>query len=197
MGPSKQYIPKNPPPISAAGLLGPDLVTIFSDLLKSALNTSVSGVKYSWTALYRHKRETVELQRRRLSPAKLPSIGPGQDWDLREMIRAMVCPQCLLEGFVFGAIFVSCDCMHFENDIHVLQWIHKVTHLLADLGWVGFDMGFSTGRWAVLQMWCCPSKTVEHPKPKSFTIHFPCLLVMLNLGSCCKAFQARIHFHHL
>ena len=28
-------------------------------------------------------------------------------------------------------------------------------------------MNWSTGRWAVLQLWCCPSKTVEHPKSKS------------------------------
>ena len=42
------------------------------------------------------------FQKRMLSPAML------QDWDIGETIRAMVCPQCLLEGFVFGGIFVSC-----------------------------------------------------------------------------------------
>ena len=52
-----------------------------------------------------------QLQRRMLSPAML------QDWDIGETIRAMVCPQCLLEGFVFGSMFVSCDCMPFESDI--------------------------------------------------------------------------------
>ena len=44
---------------------------------------------------------------------------------------------------------------------------YRATHLLADLGWVDFDLGCSTGHWAVLQLWCCPSKTVEHPKSKS------------------------------
>ena len=43
-----------------------------------------------------------QMQKRMLSPAML------QDWDISETIRAMVCPQCLLEGFVFGGIFVSC-----------------------------------------------------------------------------------------
>ena len=42
-----------------------------------------------------------------------------------------------------------------------------MTHLLADLGWVDFDLGCSTGHWAVLQLRCCPSKTVEHLKFKS------------------------------
>ena len=42
-----------------------------------------------------------------------------------------------------------------------------MTHLLADLGLVDFDLGCSTSRWAVLQQRCCPSKTVEHPKSKS------------------------------
>ena len=42
---------------------------------------------------------------------------------------------------------------------------YRVTHLLADLGWVDFDLGCSTGRWAVLQLRCCPCKTVEHPNP--------------------------------
>ena len=45
--------------------------------------------------------------------------------------------------------------------------VYRVTHLLADLGWVDLDLGCSTGRWAVLQLWCCPSKTVEHPKSRS------------------------------
>ena len=45
-----------------------------------------------------------QMQKRMLSPAML------QDWDISETIRAMVCPQCLLEGFVFGGIFVSSDC---------------------------------------------------------------------------------------
>ena len=44
---------------------------------------------------------------------------------------------------------------------------YRVTHLLTNLGWVDLDLGCSTGRWAVLQLWCCPSKTVEHPKSKS------------------------------
>ena len=44
---------------------------------------------------------------------------------------------------------------------------YKVTHLLEVLGRVDFDLGFPTGRWAVLQLWYCPSKTVEHPKSKS------------------------------
>ena len=44
-----------------------------------------------------------QIQKRILSPAML------QDWDIGETIRAMVCPQCLLEGFVFGGVFVSCD----------------------------------------------------------------------------------------
>ena len=45
--------------------------------------------------------------------------------------------------------------------------MYRVTHLLTDLGWVDFDLGCSTARWAVLQLLCCPSKTVEHPKSKS------------------------------
>ena len=45
--------------------------------------------------------------------------------------------------------------------------LYRVAHLLTDLGWVDLDLGCSTGRWAVLQLWCCPSKTVEHPKSKS------------------------------
>ena len=44
---------------------------------------------------------------------------------------------------------------------------YRVAHLLADLGWVDFNLGCSTGRWAVLQLQSCPSKTVEHPKSKS------------------------------
>ena len=36
--------------------------------------------------------------------------------------------------------------------------LYRVTHLLADLGWVDLDFGCSTGRWAVLQLRCCPSK---------------------------------------
>ena len=43
--------------------------------------------------------------------------------------------------------------------------LYRVTHLLADLGWVDLDLECSTGRWAVLQVWCCP--TVEHPKSVS------------------------------
>ena len=39
--------------------------------------------------------------------------------------------------------------------------------LLTDLRWVDLDLGCSTGRWAVLQVRCCPSKVVEHPKSKS------------------------------
>ena len=35
------------------------------------------------------------------------------------------------------------------------------------LGWVDLDLGCSKGRWAVVQLRCCPSKTVEHPKSKS------------------------------
>ena len=45
--------------------------------------------------------------------------------------------------------------------------MYRVNHLLRDLGWVDLDLGCLTGRWAVLQLWCCPSKTVEHPKSKS------------------------------
>ena len=45
--------------------------------------------------------------------------------------------------------------------------MYRVTHLLADLGWVDLDLGCSTGRWAGLQLRCCQSKTVEHPKSKS------------------------------
>ena len=45
--------------------------------------------------------------------------------------------------------------------------LYRLTHLLADLGWVDLDLGCSTGRWAVLQLRCCPSKTVEPPKSKS------------------------------
>ena len=41
-----------------------------------------------------------------------------------------------------------------------------MTHLLVDLGWVD-SLGCSTGRWAVLQLRCCPIKTVEHTKSKS------------------------------
>ena len=44
----------------------------------------------------------------------------------------------------------------WQNDL-----IYRVTHLLADLGWVDFDLGCSTGHWAGLQLRCCPSKTVE------------------------------------
>ena len=57
----------------------------------------------------------------------------------------------------------------------ILPWLkglfrvhcYRVTHLLVDLGRVDLDLGCSTGRWAVLQLRCCPSKTVEHPKSKS------------------------------
>ena len=59
------------------------------------------------TSLLKSAPESEGIQKRMLSPAML------QDWDIGETIRAMVCPQCLLEGFVFGGIFVSCDCMHF------------------------------------------------------------------------------------
>ena len=47
--------------------------------------------------------------------------------------------------------------------------VYRVTHLLTDLGWVDLDLGCSTStdRWAVLQLLCYPSKTVEHPKSKS------------------------------
>ena len=42
-------------------------------------------------------RETARI----LSPAMM------QGWDIGETIRAMTCPQCLLEGFVLSSLFVS------------------------------------------------------------------------------------------
>ena len=40
-------------------------------------------------------------------------------------------------------------------------------NLLADLSWIDLDLGCSTGRFAVLQLRCCPSKTMKHLKSKS------------------------------
>ena len=72
-----------------------------------------------------------------------------------------------------------------------------MTHLLADLGWVDLDLGCSTGHWAVLQMRCCPSKTVEHPKFKSTQPSprgdgSPCILCMLLFSYKKRAMAYRV-----
>ena len=43
----------------------------------------------------------------------------------------------------------------------------RLAHLLANLGWVDFDLGSSPGWWAATVATYCPSKVVEHPKSKS------------------------------
>ena len=45
--------------------------------------------------------------------------------------------------------------------------IHRVAHLLANLGWVDFDLGSSPGWWAATVATYCPSRMVEHPKSMS------------------------------
>ena len=44
---------------------------------------------------------------------------------------------------------------------------YRVTHLLADLGWVDYDFGSSPGWWAATAATYCRSKMVQHPKSKS------------------------------
>ena len=50
------------------------------------------------------------------------------------------------------------------NKCFSLENMYKVTHLLADLGWVELDFGSSLG--ATIATYC-PSRLVEHPKFKS------------------------------
>ena len=68
------------------------------------------------------------------------------------------------KGFQMG----NDSALHLIPNLQIKIPKHKysVTHLLADLGWVDFNLGCSTGCWAVLQLRCCPNKTVEHPKSK-------------------------------
>ena len=44
---------------------------------------------------------------------------------------------------------------------------YREFHLLANLGWVDLDLGSSPGWWAGTVASYCPSRMVEHPKPKS------------------------------
>ena len=43
--------------------------------------------------------------------------------------------------------------------------LYRVTHLLADLGWVDLDFGCSTGRWAVLQCGAAQARHGNIPNP--------------------------------
>ena len=42
-----------------------------------------------------------------------------------------------------------------------------MTHMLANLGWVDFDLGCSPGWWAATVAIFCPSRPGELPKSKS------------------------------
>ena len=57
---------------------------------------------------------------------------------------------------------------HFDSKNNVLLVIkYRVSHLVADLGWVDLDLGSSPGRWAATVATYCPGRVVEHPKSKS------------------------------
>ena len=45
--------------------------------------------------------------------------------------------------------------------------MYRVSHLLAELGWVDLNLGSSPGWWAAPVDTFCPSRMVEHPKSKS------------------------------
>ena len=87
---------------------GPTSPTVLPVLIKRGLEALKSLIKPDPNG----EESDETFQKRMLSPAML------QDWDIGETIRAMVCPQCLLEGFVFGGIFVSCGCTHFGNQLN-------------------------------------------------------------------------------
>ena len=48
-----------------------------------------------------------------------------------------------------------------------IERYYRVSHLLADLGWVDLDLGSSPGWLAIAVAIFCPSRMVEHPKSKS------------------------------
>ena len=51
--------------------------------------------------------------------------------------------------------------------IHKFQRLYRVSHLVADLGFVDLDFGSSPGWWASTLATHCPGRVVEHPKSKS------------------------------
>ena len=106
------------------------------------------------------------------------SDGAAHLWRRRALVAALLQQAVDRLDFVpaWIEIEVEITCgknfrMFWDRDPQIdedkILYIYKVTHLLTDLGWVDLDLGCSTGRWAVLHLWCCPSKTVEHPKSKS------------------------------
>ena len=44
---------------------------------------------------------------------------------------------------------------------------YRVSHLVADLGWIDLDLGSSLGWWAATAATYCPGRVVEHHKCKS------------------------------
>ena len=57
-----------------------------------------------------------------------------------------------------------------QSESYLLAFLkvqYRVTHLLANLGWVDFDLGCSLGWWAATVATYCPSKPGELPKSKS------------------------------
>ena len=81
----------------------PRVPTITRVLIKRVLEALTGQLQSSPKKDEEVEGRALRIKKRISSPAVL------QDLDIGEIIRSMVCPQCLLEGFVFGAIFVSCD----------------------------------------------------------------------------------------
>ena len=70
-----------------------------------------------------------------------------------------------------------------ECSIFIFEWVqYRVTHLLANLGWVDLDLGSFPGWWATTVATYCPSRMVEHPKSKSTQPRFASRWVTLYSG---------------
>ena len=67
--------------------------------------------------------------------------------------------------------------------------MYRVTHLVANLGWVDLDLGSSPRLVAATVATYCPSRMVEHPKSKSTQPRFATRCVTLYRGRKMQIFS--------